>query len=246
MRFNKMRKTNIFPAIDVSGGRVVRLLNGDYDRKTVYGESPLETAKSFERDGAVFIHMVDLDGARDGDMPAFTSVSEIASGTGLKVEIGGGIRSEDRIKRYIDAGAHRVILGTAAVTDPDFTAKMLSKFGKRIAVGIDVRDGYPAIKGWRTLGRERYENVFRRVCEVGAETIICTDISKDGALAGIDVGFYEKLIADYTDIYGCGIVASGGVTDADDVRRLSGIGLEGIIIGRALYDGNIVLREVLR
>ncbi len=239
-------KTEIYPAIDMSGGRVVRLLRGDYGKKTIYEGTPAEKAAAFEAAGAKYLHMVDLDGAKDGDTPAFDAVREVTETTSLKVEIGGGIRDEGTIERYLEAGVFRVILGTVAVTEPAFTAKMLAKYGERIAVGIDIRDGYPAIKGWKELSGETAEAAFTRLCEAGAKAIICTDISRDGAMKGIDEAFYRELVQKYTGGYGCGIVASGGVTDREDVVRLSGLGLSGIIIGRALYNGAVDLSDAVR
>ena len=241
------KKTNIFPAIDMRSGMVVRLLRGDYDKMTVYNDSPEEMAYTFEEAGAEYIHLVDLDGARSGESEVIKIRDIIGriSAVGLKVEIGGGVRSEDRIVDYLYGGADRVILGTIAMTDPDFTREMIKKYRDKIAVGIDIKDGYAAIKGWEELSALTADEAFRMICDMGAETIICTDVSKDGAMKGIDDTFYGILVDKYTKEYGVGIVASGGVTDMRDIERLSPLGLEGIIIGRAIYDGSIVLSEAI-
>ena len=238
--------TELFPAIDIRDGMVVRLLKGDYDKMTVYGGTPVDMAFSFDDLGAKWLHVVDLDGAKDGYSKVSEIVKKMAFGTSLKIEIGGGIRSINQIEDFLLMGVERVILGTIAMTDPEFTKKALDTYGHGIAIGIDIKDGYAAIKGWKELSPLTAEEAMRRVCDMGAETIICTDISKDGALKGIDVDFYKSLVEKYTVEYGCGIVSSGGVTNLDDIRALSNIGLEGIIIGRAIYDGRIDFKEALR
>ena len=243
---NKHFTTEIFPAIDIRSGMVVRLLRGDYDKMTVYGGTPVDMAFSFDDVGAKYLHVVNLDGAKDGTTEVKDIVKKMTLGTSLKVEIGGGIRTENQIEDYLLMGAYRVILGTIAMTDMEFTKKMLDKYGAGIAIGIDIKDGYAAIKGWRELSEMKAEEAFTRLCDMGAETIICTDVSKDGAMKGIDLDFYRGLVEKYTGEYGCGIVASGGVTTLDDIKNLSGIGLEGIIVGRSIYDGSIMLEDALR
>ncbi len=237
--------TEIFPAIDIRNGMVVRLLRGDYDKMTVYGGTPVDMAFSFDDIGANWLHVVDLDGAKDGDTKVKEIVKKMVAGTSLKIEIGGGIRTENQIEDYLMMGVERVILGTIAMTDLDFTKRVLDKYGPGIAIGIDIKDGYAAIKGWKELSEMTAEEAFDRLCDMGAESIICTDISKDGAMKGIDVKFYAGLVEKYTKRYGCGIVSSGGVTSIDDIKALSNIGLEGIIVGRAIYDGRIELKEAL-
>ena len=239
-------KTEIFPAIDMRNGMVVRLLRGDYDKMTVYGGTPVDMAFAFDDMGAKYLHVVDLDGAKDGETKAKSVVKSMVEGTSLKLEIGGGIRTETQIEDYLLMGVERVILGTIAMTDLDFTKKVLDRYGKGIAIGIDIKDGYAAIKGWKELSDLKAHDAFRLLCDLGAETIICTDVSKDGAMKGIDVDFYGNLVDVYTKEYGCGIVSSGGVTTLDDVKALSNIGLEGIIIGRAIYDGSITLEDAIR
>ena len=238
-------KTQIFPAIDVCGGQVVRLLQGDFDRKTVFGDSPLEAAAAFAEKGAGYLHLVDLDGARLGEPGCFDAVERIASETGLKVEVGGGIRTEETIAKYLEKGAFRVILGTVCVTDPEFTDRMVRRYGERIAAGLDARDGMVAIKGWKEISRLTLAAAFDRLIGSGVSNVICTDISKDGAMSGINAEFYAGLVDKYTTGRGCGIVASGGVTDIKDVERLAGAGVAGIIIGRSLYDGRIDLADAL-
>lgn len=239
--------TEIFPAIDIRDGMVVRLLKGDYDKMTVYGGTPVDMAFAFDDMGAKYLHVVDLDGAKEGMIAANRDdIKAMISGTGLKIEIGGGIRTENQIEDYLMMGVHRVILGTIAMTDLDFTKRVLSRYGSGIAVGIDIKDGYAAIKGWKELSSLRADEALKRMCDMGAETIICTDISKDGAMKGIDVDFYKSLVEKYTKEYGCNIVSSGGVTTLDDIAKLSTIGLEGIIVGRAIYDGSIALEDALR
>ena len=237
--------TEIFPAIDIRDGMVVRLLQGDYDRMTVYGGTPVDIAFSFDDVGANWLHVVDLDGAKDGESKVKDIVKKMVQGTSLKIEVGGGIRTENQIEEYLMMGVERVILGTIAMTDLEFTKRVLDKYGPGVAIGIDVKDGYAAIKGWKELSSMTLYEAFDRLCDMGAESIICTDISKDGAMNGIDSDFYRDLVEKYTKTYGCGIVSSGGVTSIDDIRALSNIGLEGIIVGRAIYDGRIELREAL-
>ena len=238
--------TELFPAIDIREGMVVRLLHGDYNKMTVYGGTPVDMAFSFDDLGASWLHVVDLDGAKDGNNTVKDIIRKMTMGTSLKIEIGGGIRTFNQIEDYLMMGVERVILGTIAMTDPEFTKKALDTFGRGIAIGIDIKDGYAAIKGWKELSQLKAEEAFKKICDMGAETIICTDVGRDGAMKGIDVDFYVSLVEKYTLEYGCGIIASGGVTDLEDIRKLSNIGLEGIIIGRAIYDGRIDFKEALK
>lgn len=231
----------IFPAIDLRGGKVVRLLKGDYDQMTVFGDDPLATAKKFAAAGAEFLHVVDLDGAKDGDNPNFDVVRALALESGLKVEIGGGIRSEKTIKRYLDAGVWRVILGTIAVKDPDFTADMIRKYGGRVAVGVDIDGRNAAIHGWTEVSEITVDQIFARLAADGVSCIICTDISKDGAMEGTNRQLYREL----SEKYPVDIVASGGVSSMEDVAALADMGVYGAIIGKALYTGDIDLAEAI-
>ncbi|MCI9609818.1 MAG: 1-(5-phosphoribosyl)-5-[(5-phosphoribosylamino)methylideneamino]imidazole-4-carboxamide isomerase [Oscillibacter sp.] len=231
----------IFPAIDLRGGQVVRLYQGDYDQETVYGANPCVQAMAFIRAGARYLHVVDLDGARDGDMANFDSVAAIAKQGGLYIEAGGGIRTEERIRRYLDAGVNRCILGTAAVKDFAFTARMAQKYGEQIAVGVDARDGYVAVNGWKELSRERGMDICRRLRDAGVRTVIYTDISRDGAGRGTNLELYEELV----QIEGLDITASGGISSLEELRRLERTGVRAAILGKALYDGRLDLRTVI-
>lgn len=231
----------IFPAIDLFDAKVVRLIKGDYKRMTVYGDDPLQIAKDFEKQGAAFLHLVDLEGARDGGTPNLDCVRSIVRGTGLFCEIGGGIRSAKTIERYLELGVDRVILGTAAVTDEELLARAVKEYGERIAVGIDLADGFVAIRGWREKTLLTCDRFFEKMAELGVRNVICTDISKDGMLGGVNRGFYRSL----NEKYRLDITASGGVSTIDDVRALSEIGLYGAIIGKAYYDRKIDLRQAI-
>lgn len=231
----------IFPAIDLRDGKVVRLLQGDYDKMTVYGEDPLAAAKKFEAAGAEFLHVVDLDGAKDGETPNFQVVRQIAEETSLKVEIGGGIRSEETIARYLGAGVYRVILGTVAVTDPEFTAQMIEKYGAKIAAGVDISGRNAAVCGWREISAVSVDEIFDRLTKDGVSCIICTDISKDGAMEGTNRSLYRELAGKYP----VDMVASGGVSSLEDIAALREIGIFGAIIGKALYTGDIDLAEAV-
>lgn len=233
----------IFPAIDLREGDVVRLLKGDYNQMTVYGENPLEVAEEFEDAGAEFLHVVDLDGAIDGSTPNFAAVRDIIEGTGLKVEIGGGIRNEDIIVDYAQIGALRVIIGTMAIKDPEFTARMIKKHGRNVAVGVDISDGYVAIKGWTEVTDKTVDEMFQELIDYGVRTIICTDISKDGAMEGTNIELYKRLVEEYGDYVD--IIASGGISTMDDLEKLHEIGVDGVIIGRAFYNGALDVAEVM-
>ena len=233
----------IFPAIDLRDGDVVRLLKGDYNQMTVYGENPLEVAEEFEEAGAEFLHVVDLDGAIDGSTPNFAAVKEIIEGTGLKVEIGGGIRSEEIIVDYAQIGSLRVIIGTMAIKDPEFTARMIKKHGRNVAVGVDISEGRVAIKGWTEVTDKTVDEMCQELIDYGVRTIICTDISKDGAMEGTNIELYRKLVEQYGDYVD--IIASGGISTMDDLEKLHEIGVDGVIIGRALYNGALDLAEVM-
>ena len=232
----------IFPAIDMYEGKVVRLLKGNYNKMTVYSENVVEKAVEIESLGAEWLHLVDLEGAKEGTTPNFGYVKEICKKTGLKVEIGGGIRSEETIEQYLLVGVDRIILGTKAATDGEFLREMADKFGDKIAVGIDVKDEKVAIKGWLEVLDKNIFDFVGELREIGVKNIIVTDIAKDGVMSGINASFYERLNA-YTDM---DITASGGVTRLDDLVELKKAGLYGAILGKAMYTGNIDLREALK
>lgn len=232
---------NIFPAIDLYDKKAVRLYKGDYNEMTVYSENPIEIALDFQSKGAKFIHMVDLEGAKDGTTPNIEIVKKIADETDLFVEIGGGIRSIETLEKYINAGVSRVILGTSAVTDEKFLKEAILKYGERVAVGADVKDGYIAIKGWLEKSQYTLDSFFEKMQSLGVKTIICTDISKDGAMRGTNLEMYKAL----SEKYSLDIVASGGVSTIDDVKRLKEMNLYGAIIGKAYYMGAIDLKEAI-
>ena len=231
----------LFPAIDLYNGKAVRLYKGDYDQMTVYSENPIEIARDFEKCGAKYIHLVDLEGARDGTTPNLSIVKQIAKETSLFCEIGGGIRNMQTIDSYISCGVDRVILGTAAVNDMEFLKEAVSKYGDKIAVGVDIKDGYVAIKGWT----EKSEYSCFEFCEImqklGVKTLICTDISKDGAMKGTNRELYKAL----SERFSIDITASGGVSSLEDIIALRKMKLYGAIIGKAYYIGAINLSEAL-
>ena len=231
----------IFPAIDLRGGQVVRLYQGDYDRETVYAADPCAVARSFLAAGAKYLHVVDLDGARDGMLANFETIAAIVKQGGLYIEVGGGIRTEDRIRRYLDLGVGRCILGTIAVRDFDFTARMARTYGDRIAVGVDARDGYVAVSGWKELSAERGVDFCRRLRDAGVKTVIYTDISRDGAEAGTNLDLYREL----SEIQGLDITASGGVSSIEELKELQRIGTRAAILGKALYTGRLDLKTVI-
>lgn len=231
----------IIPAIDLIGGKAVRLQKGDYNKVTVYSDSPAEVAESFERDGAKLLHVVDLDGAKDGTTANFDTVKEIIRRTGLSVEIGGGVRNIERVKKYIDIGVDRVIIGTAAVTDPDFLREAVRLYGEKIVVGVDVKDGYVAIKGWLEVSEVSCNDFCEHLSSLGVKTVICTDISKDGMMSGTNLELYRDL----NERFGMNIIASGGVSTLDDVRALGKMNMYGAILGKALYTGAVKLTDAV-
>ena len=233
---------NLFPAIDLYHGQAVRLFKGDYDRMTVYDPDPLNTALAFEAAGAGYLHMVDLEGARDGGTPNADTIRRIVKGTGLFVELGGGIRSMDVIDRYLSLGVRRVILGTAAITGGDLVERAVAKYGDAIAVGADVRDGLIAIKGWTEQSDMTLDRFMERFQRIGVRTVICTDISRDGAMRGANRAMYAAM----QRAYDMDIIASGGVSTLEDIRALADMGLYGAIIGKAYYTGAIDLKEAIR
>ena len=232
----------IFPAIDLYGVKAVRLFKGDYAQMTVYSDDPVSVARDFAAAGASCIHLVDLEGARDGNTPNLDIVRSIATSTPLFTEIGGGIRSMDVVDAYLSAGVDRVILGTAAVNDEAFLRAALEKYGERIAVGVDIKDGMVAIKGWTEKSDRDARAFCRHMQSLGVKTLICTDISKDGAMVGTNRELYGELSREL-DIQ---IVASGGVSTLDDVRHLASLDLYGAIIGKAYYTGAIDLQAAVK
>ena len=231
----------LYPAIDLYEKKAVRLYKGDYANMTVYSENPMEIARDFESCGCTHIHMVDLEGARDGTTPNLSIVAKAAKETGLFVEIGGGIRNMDTVSRYFDAGVGRVILGTAAVNDPAFLEQAVAAYGSAIAVGADVKDGCIAIKGWLETSALTLEAFLTQMQQLGIRNIICTDISRDGAMKGTNLGLYQQLARNFS----MDITASGGVSTLEDIRKLRQMDLHGAIIGKAYYTGAIDLRQAL-
>ncbi|MBR3195987.1 MAG: 1-(5-phosphoribosyl)-5-[Clostridia bacterium] len=233
----------IFPAIDLIGGQAVRLKQGDYQEKTVYHKDPVAQAQAFAAAGARFLHTVDLDGAKSGRTENLDTVRRLVNESGLKVEIGGGIRTMETVTAYIRSGIWRVILGTAAVTDPAFLEAALDAYGDRIAVGVDVRDGQVMTRGWLSGSGVSCDELCGKLVRMGVKTVICTDISKDGMMEGTNVSLYEHLIQSFPQL---DLVASGGVSSMSDVQRLRDEGLYGAIIGKALYTGAVDLKEAIR
>ena len=231
----------IFPAIDLRGGQVVRLYQGDYDQETVYAADPCAVARDFLAAGARYLHVVDLDGARDGTLANFETIAALVRQGGLYIEVGGGIRTEERIRRYLDLGVGRCILGTIAVKDFAFTERMAQKYGDRIAVGVDARDGFVAVSGWKELSEERGVDFCRRLRDAGVKTVIYTDISRDGAEQGTNLDLYRELAG----IEGLDITASGGVSSIEELRELQTIGTKAAILGKALYTGRLDLKTVI-
>lgn len=232
----------IFPAIDLYGGKAVRLFKGDYAQMTVYNDDPLSVARDFKEKGAEYIHVVDLEGAKTG-VPAHESViKQIVEETGLFVEIGGGIRNMQTVDAYLSAGASRVILGTAAVTDEEFLKAALCKYGEKIAVGADIVDGMVAIRGWIEKSAYAAEVFFEKMQGLGVKTIICTDVSKDGAMKGANHALYKSL----GEKFQVDIIASGGVSSIEDIRALAAANTYGAIIGKAYYVGALDLQEAIK
>ena len=232
----------IFPAIDLFGGKAVRLFKGDYNQMTVYSDNPVSVALDFKAKGAEWIHLVDLEGAKNGDTPNLQTVKNIVEKSGLKAEIGGGVRSMEVIEKYISIGVERVILGTAAVNDSEFLKKAVDKYGDKIAVGVDIKDGFVAIKGWTEKSQFTAIEFCQKMQSIGVKTIISTDISKDGAMQGANHELYKEL-SEKLDI---DIIASGGVSSMEDIKRLKKQGVYGAIIGKAYYTGAIELEKAVK
>ena len=231
----------IYPAIDLYEGKAVRLFKGDYNQMTVYSDNPPEIAADFKAAGAKQMHMVDLEGAKDGTTPNLSIVEQVAQETALFVEIGGGIRTMETVESYLSIGVNRVILGTAAVTDPAFLEASLAQCGEKIAVGIDIKDGFVAVKGWLEKSQYSGFDFCEKMQKIGVKTLICTDISKDGAMQGTNHELYKEL----SEKFSINITASGGVSSLDDVKKLNTLGIYGAIIGKAYYIGAIDLKEAV-
>lgn len=231
----------IFPAIDLFEGKAVRLLKGEYNQMTVYNNDPLAVARDFAAQGATCLHLVDLEGAKSGTTPNMDTIRRLTGETELFTEVGGGIRNMDTVRAYLEAGVDRVILGTAALRDEAFLKEAVAEYGDRIAVGVDIRDGKVAIRGWVETSETDALEFLTRLEKIGAGTVICTDISRDGAMAGTNHDLYSVL----TERFSMNIIASGGVSSIEDVRRLAGRNLYGAIIGKAYYTGAISLKEAI-
>ena len=231
----------LFPAIDIKDGKVVRLRQGNYDDMKVYDLDPIEVANSYKEAGAEWMHVVDLDGAKTGKTMNFGIITDIVKATNINVEVGGGIRDAERIRNYLNAGAKRVILGTAAIENPDFIKLMLKEYADYMAIGVDARDGYVAIHGWKQITSMKSEDFCSRLADDGCKYIIYTDISKDGLLQGTNLKAYSKL----SKLKGVNITASGGISSIDELKTLKSYKIYGAIIGKALYENKINLKEAL-
>ena len=231
----------LYPAIDLYEGKAVRLFKGEYQQMTVYNENPLAVARDFQNTGATCIHLVDLEGAKFGTTSNLPVIERIVKATDLFVEVGGGIRNMETIDAYLGIGVNRVILGTAAVTDRPFLEAALAKYGEKIAVGVDLKDGFVAIKGWTEKSQWTAEAFFSDLEKLGVATVICTDISRDGAMQGTNRQLYREL----SQKYNIQLIASGGVSSLEDVQALNAMNLHGAIIGKAYYTGAIDLRKAL-
>ncbi len=231
----------IYPAIDLFDGKAVRLYKGDYNQMTVYSDNPAEISEDFKKCGATHIHIVDLEGAKNGTTPNFETVIKIKKTSGLFCEVGGGIRDMNTIEKYVSSGIDRVILGTAAVTDEGFVRAAVERYGEKIAVGIDIKDGFVAIKGWTQKSDLTPFEFCEEMQNAGVKTLICTDISKDGAMKGTNHALYSELM----ERFSMQIIASGGVSSLDDVKRLAQRNIYGAIIGKAYYTGDINLKTAV-
>ena len=232
---------NIFPAIDLIGGQAVRLEKGDYNKKTVFNADPVAVAVEFKNAGAEYLHLVDLDGAKSGKTDNYDVIREIVNKSGLNVEVGGGIRSIETVEKYLKTGVMRVIIGTAAITDEEFLDEALSKYGEKIAVGVDIKDGKVAIKGWTETVDITCEEFIEKMQNKDVKTVICTDISKDGMMSGTNLELYKSLC----EKFNLNITASGGVSTLEDVKTLNDMNIYGAILGKALYVGGIDLKEAI-
>lgn len=231
----------IYPAIDIRGGNAVRLLQGDYDRETVYSLNPVEVARKFKEAGATCLHVVDLDGALEGHLINKDIIKRIVSETGLYVEAGGGVRSLQRIEQYLSAGVSRVILGSAAAENFTLVVDAVKFFGGKVAVGVDAKDGKVAVHGWKKVTDIDAVDFCRKLREVGLHTVIYTDISRDGMLGGANLAAYEELVK----IKGLRIIASGGISGTDEIKKLTAMNVRGVVLGKALYDGVLDLKKTI-
>lgn len=231
----------IYPAIDIYEGKAVRLYKGDYAQMTIYNEDPAVVAADFVAKGAQCIHMVDLEGAKSGTTPNLETICRVKKESGLFCQVGGGIRSMETVAAYLDAGLDRVILGTAAVTNPEFAKEAVQKYGKKIAIGVDMRDGFVAVKGWTEKSALEGFAFCKQMQELGIETVICTDISKDGAMQGPNHQLYERMARELQ----MQIIASGGVSSIADIHRLAKMDIHGAIVGKAYYTGAVELTEAI-
>ena len=232
----------LYPAIDLRGGQAVRLYQGDYDQMTVYNADPVAQAQAFLDAGARYLHVVDLDGAKDDTTANLETIAAIAALGGLFIEVGGGIRDEARIRRYLDLGVGRCILGTVAVKDFDFTARMAQCYGARIAVGVDMKDGFIAVNGWREVTPEPGVAFCRRCAAAGVQAVIATDIARDGTLQGTNLDLYRELLT----IPGLEVTASGGIARMEELAELQAMGCHAAILGKSIYTGAIDLAEAVR
>ena len=230
----------LYPAIDLRGGQVVRLTQGDYDRMTVYGADPCAQARAFLSAGAKYLHVVDLDGAKDGTLSNYDTLAALAEQGGLFIEVGGGIRTEERIEKYLSLGGGRCILGSVAVTDFDFTARMLQKYGEKIAVGVDAKDGCVAIHGWKEVSAEKGVDFCKRLADAGCRAIIYTDIACDGAMQGTNRTLYRQLQTEVPEVE---FTASGGISSDAELLELERMGLAAAILGKSLYTGTLDLKR---
>lgn len=232
----------IFPATDILGGKVVRLTKGDYNAVKVYADSPADMAREFIKQGAKNLHIVDLDGAKDGSPTNFEVIRTAASIRELFIEVGGGIRDEKRIESYLELGVGRVILGTAAIRDYPFVERAVKAYGSKIAVGVDTRDGLVAVNGWQETTRVKSVEFCKKLCDSGVSTVIYTDISKDGMLSGTNLEVYSLL----SELNGLNIVASGGITYESEITALRDMGIYGAIVGKAVYEGVLSLSGAIK
>ena len=231
----------IFPAIDLFGGRAVRLYKGDYSKMTFYSDDPVSVALDFARAGADHLHLVDLEGAKTGLTPNLDVVKRIIESGRMFTEIGGGVRNMETVEKYLSIGADRVILGTAAVDDEDFLRCAVAEYGEKIAVGVDIKDGYVAVRGWTEKSSYSCFDFCQKMQDIGVKALICTDISKDGAMRGTNRELYKEL----SERFSVKITASGGVSSIDDVKALAELGIYGAVIGKAYYTGAIDLHEAV-
>lgn len=234
----------VYPAIDMRGGKCVRLTQGDYAQETIYGDSPFDMAKQFVDEGAEWIHMVDLDGAKDGKRVNDVFVERVVKELPARVQVGGGIRTEEDVVHYLDQGVDRVIIGSLAVTNPALVKEWLKKYGSRIAIGLDAKNGYVATHGWIETSELKAVDLGKELAEAGAETFIFTDIATDGMLSGPNVDAVVEL-AEYT---GAEVIASGGVSSLEDLRTLqavSGVGVAGAIVGKAIYTNKFTVKQAI-